>query len=171
MVKTSKPEGEGTPLIGHAQGWKVGDMNALHRFFAKVQIDDPNGCWLWTAFKDPLGYGRFQIFGLPQLSHRISYMAVRGPIPEGLELDHLCRNPPCCNPAHLEAVTRRENLLRSPITFSGINVVKTHCKRGHPLSGENLYVPPNNPTYRGCRSCRSEAMKRFYARRRRERSA
>lgn len=110
--------------------------------------------------------------------HRISYETFVGPIPEGLTIDHLCKNRACINPAHLEPVTLRENLLRGD-TFQAANAQKSHCDRGHRLDGDNLYVTTSGS--RNCRICirlsrkKSEAKpermayQRDYQRRRRAR--
>lgn len=86
----------------------------VERFWAKVAIpaDVMTGCWLWGAMKDPRGYGRFNLDKGPRLAHRIAYTLVKGAIPGGLGLDHLCRAHGCVNPAHLEPVTQRENVRR-----------------------------------------------------------
>ena len=103
---------------------------AIGNFWPKVNKAGPGDCWIWTASKDRLGYGKF---GRPSvLAYRFSYELHRGKIPSGLELDHLCRNPSCVNPEHLEAVTHRVNMLRG-IGPSAVNARKTHCKQGHPL--------------------------------------
>jgi hypothetical protein len=106
-------------------------------------------CWLWTGSLDRHGYGKVGAHG-EGLAHRLSYVLNVGPIPEGLTLDHLCRNPRCVNPAHLEPVTGRENKLRG-IGFAAQNAAKEACPLGHPLSGENLYEHGGR---RGCRACR-----------------
>jgi hypothetical protein len=80
-------------------------------------------------------------------AHRLAYQLLVGPIPEGLVIDHLCRNPPCQNPAHMECVTHRENTLRGASPHA-MNARKTHCKRGHEFTFQNTYVDA-----KGCRSC------------------
>jgi hypothetical protein len=117
-----------------------------NRFWSKVNITD--GCWLWTAARGGNGYGYFKISGIHHLAHRLSFMAAFGPIPKGFQIDHLCRVRTCVKPDHLEAVECKVNLLRSPYTQASINKAKTHCVRGHSLSGENLFID------RGCRQCR-----------------
>jgi hypothetical protein len=133
----------------------------IDRFWAKV--DKSGDCWLWTAgrFKDDAcgDYGAFFLGHRNHLAHRISYLLAYGPVPDGLELDHTCHDPDTCsapcphrlcvNPAHLEAVTHRENLRRGG-GFVGINSRKTECRRGHPLSGANLRVT-NGKRY--CQAC------------------
>jgi HNH endonuclease len=114
------------------------------RFWSKVQRSE-SGCWEWTAAKT-VGYGRFADKGRTLLAHRVAYELLIGPIPEGLQIDHLCRNPSCVNPAHLEPVTSRENLLRG-VGEPARNAAKTHCPQGHEYSPENTYA------YRGMRMC------------------
>jgi len=111
---------------------------------------DANGCWIWQNGRNVKGYGTMGVGQKHKLAHRVSYEVVNGKIPDGLVMDHLCRNPSCVNPAHLEAVTSRENALRG-IGPTAINAKKTHCNRGHPLSGDNLYRYPSGG--RQCRTC------------------
>lgn len=107
-------------------------MTAADRFWAKVDKEGPGGCWLWAAYVNPDGYGEFWPTTDRHVgAHRYSYELNVGPIPEGLHIDHLCRVRNCVNPAHLEPVTCRENLLRGD-TFQAANAAKTHCPQGHP---------------------------------------
>lgn len=105
------------------------------------------------------GYGTFAPKRFALLpAHRVAWELLVGPIPEDLELDHLCKNPRCVNPNHLEPVTHAENCRRGD-GFGGRNAKKTECDAGHPLSGPNLYVDPKGR--RQCRACRAAQMKDF----------
>ena len=119
-----------------------------------------SGCWVWTKSLNSNGYGMLsQGRGKPQLrAHRLAYEQAHGPIPDGLELDHLCRVRACINPEHLEAVTHQENIRRggTPATARRLmqdilarRALRTHCKRGHAWVEANIYIDP-----RGRRSCR-----------------
>jgi len=89
-------------------------LKVVTRFLQSIVIEEWDDCWLWGMYVDPGGYGRMGIKGLsPALVHRVSYELFVGPIPEGLHIDHLCGTRKCVNPAHLEAVTQRENNRRA----------------------------------------------------------
>ncbi len=118
------------------------------KFWAKVQVTDT--CWLWTASLSPFGYGRLYVGKRMRLAHQVSYEMYIGPIPIGLDLDHLCRVPRCVNPFHLEPVTRRENLMRGK-TLVARYAMRTHCIRGHPFDDVNSFLYRG---YRICRACR-----------------
>lgn len=129
------------------------------RFWAKVDREGPapdaaphlGPCWIWTGGLVGGGYGQFGVTGQwHKRAHRYAYELVVGPIPDGLVLDHLCRVRCCVNPAHLEPVTQRENLMRG---LGSWNAGKTHCKRGHEFTPENTYVAPHGK--RTCRTCRN----------------
>lgn len=104
----------------------------LTKFFQRVVVD-PSGCWLWTGERSKAGYGRWRVGGRGSVgaidlrAHRVAFMALRGPVLEGLVLDHLCRVITCVNPAHLEPVTPRENQRRG---LSGVLRPAT-CRVGH----------------------------------------
>lgn len=131
------------------------------RFWSKVQKTD--GCWLWTSTKNFYGYGRFTIKGKPYGAHRLAYAELRESVPDDKVMDHLCKNPACVNPSHLEVVTQRENLLRGN-TINAMHAAKTHCKNGHPLIGDNLVVNPSTKAEkrRRCRICLNLGSQRNY---------
>lgn len=120
------------------------------RFWSHVQKTD--SCWNWDR-PNSIGYGRINWKRKELKSHRVAYELVKGPIPEGLHLDHLCRNPACVNPDHLEPVTCRVNTLRG-VSMVAENARKTTCSKGHPFSGDNLYCTPGGK--RACRTCNRE---------------
>lgn len=113
-------------------------------------------CWLWTGATSGKGYGRVWLDGRMVVAHRVAYELSVGPIPDGMELDHVrargCTSTLCVNPAHLEPVTRMVNVLRSS-GFTSVNAKKTHCVHGHELSGENVLLRPNGQG-RWCVTCR-----------------
>ncbi len=129
----------------------MGTLNDLpERIRKKFTVDE--GCWLWTAPLDVGGYGRVFVTPRAWKAHRFIYTWLVGPVPWNLELDHLCRVRHCVNPAHLEIVTRKVNQNRG----RNANSEKTHCKRGHLLSGDNVYVQRQNGS-RSCKVCRKYA--------------
>lgn len=132
----------------------------LNLFFKRVN-KTPGGCWLWPSqTKD--GYGQFFLNGKNIYAHRISYELHVGPIPSGLQIDHLCKVRNCINPAHLEAVTLQENVRRSK-AISVLNKLKTHCPAGHPYDKTNTTTQKlkNGLTGRKCRICKN-AVNRNY---------
>lgn len=121
-----------------------------------ANIDFTQGeCWIWTGSRNNHGYGRTSLNKKVTYAHRATYELLVGPIPDGCELDHLCRIHVCCNPAHLEAVTHRENNRRA---FDP--GVKTHCPNGHPWTAENTMERGDGS--RRCRECNRERCKRRY---------
>lgn len=130
----------------------------LLRFCSKVKIV-PGQCWEWT---DSLrgGYGRLKVDGHYIPAHVFAYQTFIGPVPDGLDLDHVCRNRACVNPLHLEPVTRSVNVRRgvAPLRAGLKEKSKTHCPQGHPYSKENTYVAPNG--HRKCRACRRDRDRR-----------
>lgn len=133
------------------------DLRLAERFFAKVDKRGRDECWLWRAALSN-GYGAFWLHGHQEPAHRVAYKMLIGPIPEGLTIDHLCRNRPCVNPAHMEPVTNGENVLRG-IGITAINVTKTHCPQGHPYDEANTIVSRTGK--RSCRACHRAFTRRW----------
>lgn len=122
----------------------------LARFLAKIEVS--HDCWQWTAAKNSTGYAVWTPCGGAKqvYSHRLAYELFVGPIPSGLQLDHLCRNRSCVNPAHLDPVDGRINILRGSGP-AALNAIKTHCKHGHPFDEENTRWGKNGE--RACKEC------------------
>lgn len=150
--------------------WKKrGRLTKEERFWEKVDKRGPKDCWEWLG-ATANGYGQIR-WGPPpshkrEQAHRVSYALARGAIPEGLVIDHLCKNRPCVNPAHLEVVTVKENTARGD-SPQAIFLRKGVCKRGHPT--DNAYYNKNAKLPDGttrmahrCRECHAMALKRYY---------
>jgi HNH endonuclease len=125
----------------------------------RMRLDRSGECWLWTGQTDAEGYAEVRFRGKRIKAHRAVYEHFTGPIPNGLELDHLCHTPSCLRPDHLEAVSHRENVLRGT-GFAARNAGKTHCIHGHEFTPENLLTA----SYRACRQCSRERKRRHYLR-------
>lgn len=153
------------PIVPPAEPPSFGSLRLPERFWAKV-TPNSDGCWLWTGTLRN-GYGRFNVGGRLADAHHLAYRVLVGPVPDGLELDHLCHSSDvtcmdprcnhraCCNPEHLEPVTHKVNMERSGHSR------KTHCPQKHPYSGWNLILRDG---HRHCRAC-------IYARTRAARAA
>ncbi len=133
----------------------ISTASDLDRFVQKIDFTDHKPCWQWTgASIQGRRSGRYGVLrfrkSLP-LAHRVSYLALVGSIPEGLTIDHLCRNSLCVNPDHLEPVTMRENILRGDSACAK-NARKTHCPRGHLLPTLSK-VSANGKRRRRCAPC------------------
>jgi hypothetical protein len=120
------------------------------RLFSRVKVDPETGCHNWTGALSNKKYGSLWKDGRMQKVHRIVWELKHGEVPNGLELDHLCRNTRCCNTSHLEVVSRSENLRRSPLMDRHSH--KTHCPQGHEYSGDNLAIRKSTG-WRTCRTC------------------
>jgi hypothetical protein len=136
-------------------------------FWSRVDKDGPipehrpelGPCWMWTGALSH-GYGRMTIARKSVAAHRFAYELLVGPIPDGTEPDHLCVNPPCVNPAHLEPVTHQENMRRGPTNVASRNAVKTHCPQGHEYTEENTLRRDNGD--RQCRECNRRRCVAYY---------
>lgn len=136
---------------------KAMKVSPWDRFMSKVDMNGPipphkpelGPCWIFNGPKTKDGYGKFTIGRLTITAHRYSYAHTNVEIPEGLKLDHLCKNRPCVNPAHHEPVTQRVNVLRSN-SLQANNAAKTHCVNGHEFTPENTRISGG---WRVCREC------------------
>lgn len=126
----------------------------LRRLVAKIVLDKESGCFLWTASLDKHGYGQFRFRGTTFRAHRAAYILLKGEILGGLDLDHLCRNPRCVNPEHLEPVAHIVNVRRG--NAGQFWAQKTHCPRGHEYTPENIIRHCQS----GARICRTCDLKR-----------
>lgn len=140
-------QGRGWCSRHYTRWWRNGDplvcrwpwgLTKAEAFWQRV--DQTDACWLWTGYRDRNGYGRLH----KAFAHRVAYELVTGPIPQGLQIDHLCRNPSCVRPEHLEAVTRQVNVQRA-------YAIRTHCPYGHLYDEANTYR--NAEGHRKCRKC------------------
>jgi hypothetical protein len=151
------------------------DARLPERFWSRVAAEPNSGCWLWVGAIANTGYGTYAVSGPPPsykttvLAHRHIYLTLVGPIPDGLQLDHLCRTRCCVNPAHLEPVTQAENIRRGE-SPSGRHARVTHCPFGHAYEGKNIMVvrKKDGTTNRRCAACH---YRRHNARRRVRRAA
>lgn len=145
----------------------MSDVNQLRpSWVRKIEVAHVEGltvegpCWLWRgAHNKPHGYGRVCVQYRTLYLHRVVYELLVGPIPEGLQLDHLCRQPACCAPYHLEPVTPLVNTRRG----TDHNASKTHCPNRHEFTPENTYMTPGAKPRRVCRTCRAEYMPKWRA--------
>ena len=119
------------------------------RVWLHVTKGSPDECWIWQGGKSHNGYGQMTSEGTTVRAHRVTWEIENGPIPVGLEIHHLCQNPACVNPNHLEVVTHEKNMHE----FIPPNKLKTHCPKGHPYDEENTYIVPTTG-WRQCKTCR-----------------
>lgn len=141
-------------------------LNSEFWWFVQDRIrKDEGGCWLWTSTKSD-GYGLFNSRHLnpftTRRAHRVIYQAVRGKLPQSVSLDHLCRNRACVNPEHMRCASNRENVLAG-VGVTATNKRKTHCIRGHELSGKNI---ESYSRFRSCRACHVIRQRQYVKKRR-----
>lgn len=128
--------------------WTVPAIQRFERSYIPVT---ESGCWLWIGSCGRGGYGKIVVHKKQVTAHRYAYEQYIGPIPIGLTLDHLCRVRSCVNPAHLEPVTMKDNILRGE-GIAARNAKATHCKYGHAFTEDNIYYPISR-TGRQCKAC------------------
>lgn len=132
----------------------------INNFLDRISPEPNTGCWLWTAGINFMGYGMFGIGSYKRFkAHRFSYVAFRGPIPDGLVIDHLCMVKSCANPSHLEAVTIAENNRRACSAKGHYNSNKTHCKKGHEYLPKTTGRQSNGGRF--CRICNIDYQKKY----------
>lgn len=136
-------------------GLSLHNPSAL-RFWSKI-AQRPDECWEWTGSRNLRGYGQISVDGRTCAAHRIAYELIVGPIPDELTIDHLCSNKWCVNPDHLEPVTGAENTRRAWESRAP-RARRTHCYKGHPYSGDNLYMDKRGRRF--CRACKRDTEKR-----------
>lgn len=138
------------------------------RFWAKVSKTDD--CWVWFGATNSKGYGCLGVDGRGYLAHRVAYAEEVGPIPDGMQINHICGIKPCVRPDHLEVVDASGNIrhargtgLMAPSLLSQDNSTKLICRNGHPYSPDNTYVNPQG--HRVCRTCKRQSDRRRTERR------
>lgn len=140
---------------------KLNDARLPERFWDKVCVDPASRCWVWQGSLVQKGYGMSTLDGRRTRAHRVAYIVLIGPIPDGLVLDHLCRNRACVNPDHLEPVTLGENSLRG-MSPTIVKHRERRCGRGHAVDESNSYVVPSTGLPR-CAQCKREDYERRHA--------
>lgn len=152
-------------------------QSVIDKILGRVELQS-DGCWRWPGAIDSTGYGRISwSLGNRRMIyrpvHRVLYIALRGPIPAGLDLDHLCHDPKscapqpasecphrrCCNPDHLDPVSRQANLLRGGTVVADRRAI-THCPNGHPYTDANTLTSSSNQ--RQCKECTYERNRQYY---------
>lgn len=142
-------------------------MSLIDKFLGSISLDPKSGCWEWYRCRND-GYAQISYWSkkykktIQEYAHRFSYKLFNGEIPEGFDIDHLCRNRKCANPSHLEAVTRKENLMRG-IGFVATLAAAKKCKRGHEFTDDNIYYLKRNGI-RQCIKCKNALSLQYFYR-------
>lgn len=154
--------GKKFPVAPSRAGQKYCSASCWKDPSGRIDKSHPSGCWQWTGHTATTkGYGKIKRLGKVTGAHRHIYNLYKGAIPDGLELDHLCRNPSCVNPDHLEPVTKQENILRAPTVIAARTA--SHCRNGHEWNAKNTYIAKKGS--RICRACQCEAQRKSQAKR------
>lgn len=156
-ARTKKSQGQ---TKGQPNRYLAGHRPKKHPDYLEEDRGYKTPCWIWQGGKDRLGYGLINRSEHQGVAHLWFWKMANGPVPEGLELDHLCRVRGCVNPDHFETVTHEENVKRG-ISFAAVNARKTHCIHGHEFTPENTYRRPG-ATARECRTCRQIGNRNWY---------
>ena len=157
--------GSKSTAIEKLLAWNRANMKSpLQRFLEKIDIREGSDCIWWSGSTKTMGYGKLGIggrSGKEVFAHRLSYQWFIGPIPDGMQIDHICKNRACVNPSHLRIVTPRENKVFNSNSASAKNALKTHCPKGHPLFGDNLVRRLRKRGWsRECKACTTNARQR-----------
>jgi hypothetical protein len=131
--------------------------NDIERFMGHVDVT--KSCWVWKGSKDKNGYGFYWSKNKVRRAHRFIYSKMIGDLVDGMVIDHLCHNPSCVNPDHLEQVTQRENTFRSTTSVAIINSSKKECMNGHTFSYSNTIIRKDGT--RNCRTCINLLKKKY----------
>lgn len=154
LVARVMPRAERGRLGSKARHEKWKAMPLQQRVEAFFTPEPNSGCWLWHGTIDGAGYGRLKRSGLgTDKAHRIVWTLHRGPIQQGLVIDHICRVKSCVNPDHLRVVTRQQNTIENSMSGPALNAAKTHCFRGHPLTGPDAEIRLYRKSIRRCLRC------------------
>jgi hypothetical protein len=166
-TKTNRAQSQ---IAGQPNRFLPGHRPKKHPDYLEEDRGYDTPCWIWQGGHDRNGYSWVNRAEHRGCAHVMYYKRAHGPVPPGMELDHLCRVRNCVNPDHLEVLTRAENINRG-YSPPAVNKRKTHCKHGHEFTPENTYWLPSRPGQRHCRACQKRLLREYWERRRAKQSA